>query len=40
MSKKSEYVKFNNKERKIKSSLMIYADFEVFYCQKIMERKM
>ena len=28
MSKKGEYVKFRNFERKIKSSLMIYADFE------------
>ena len=28
MPKKGEYVKFKNFERKIKSSFMIYADFE------------
>ena len=28
MPKKGEYVKFKNVERKIKSSFMIYADFE------------
>ena len=28
MPKKSEYVKFKNCERKIKSSFIIYADFE------------
>ena len=28
MPRKSEYVKFRNYERKIKSSLIIYADFE------------
>ena len=28
MPKKSEYVKFKNYERKIKSSFIIYADFE------------
>ena len=28
MPKKGEYVKFKNYERKIKSSFIIYADFE------------
>ena len=28
MSKKDEYVKFKNYERKIKSPFIIYADFE------------
>ena len=28
MSKKGEYVKFRNYERKIKSPFIIYADFE------------
>ena len=28
MLKKSEYIKFKNYERKIKSTFMIYADFE------------
>ena len=28
MPKKSEYVKFKNNERKIKSLFLIYADFE------------
>ena len=28
MPRKSEYVKFRNYERKIKSSFIIYADFE------------
>ena len=28
MSKKGEYVRFKNYERKIKSTFIIYADFE------------
>ena len=39
MPKKSEYIKFKNCERKIKSPFIIYVDFKVFQCQKIMESK-
>ena len=40
MPQKSESVRFKNYERKIKSPLMIYEEFEnVFQCQKLMGSK-
>ena len=34
MPKEAEYVRFKNYERKTKSPIMIYADFEIILVQK------
>ena len=39
MPEKGEYVKFKNFERKIKSSFMIYTEFESILVPEIMEIK-
>ena len=39
MSKKGEYVKFKNFERKLKSPFMIYADFESILVPEDNEKK-
>ena len=39
MPKKNEFVKFNNFERKMKSSFMIYADFKSILVADLQKQK-